>query len=188
MSEPEKHYEIAELGSNRLLRENRVKIELPAGVEIVPLDHFQILLQFSTPATIAEVSDLVVDGAPEQVALLVSEFEKRGLLRRVSDSGSAALCESILNRLDERYRSEEALAAIGHHLSEGRCVVLDGGFEREFAERIYEALAEHTSWETCEENSPGFSFRNHKMSDLEPLPRTLRECSEILAAQRQQSR
>jgi hypothetical protein len=146
------------------------------------MDHFQFLLQFAIPLTLAEVAELIVGLPTEQVSALITESERRGLLQRMDGGGSAGPGESILAHLDPRYRSQEALSAIGHHLATGRCVVLENAFEVAFAERVHDALSSYKDWQIYFENSPRFSYRHHKIPDCAVLPEALHTCAAIFGS------
>ena len=134
------------------------------------MDRFQLLLQFAFATSLAEVQTFLVDAPADVFVPIIEDFEQRGLLERVGEpfdqSGS-----SIVDHLAPAYRSDAALASIGHHLSNDRCVVLENAFESDLAERVHAALVEYTAWRVDQDYSnPNFSFHHHRTPDHSPLP------------------
>jgi Rps23 Pro-64 3,4-dihydroxylase Tpa1-like proline 4-hydroxylase len=147
------------------------------------MDRFQFLLQFSTPMTVKDALELVVGtfDTPQLIALL-EDFEQRGLLVRVGAPSDAAPC--ILDYLDEEYRSDAALAAIGHHLSTGRCLVLNNAFQADFAERMYASLDETSSWLVNEDFSiESFSYHHHNIFEQHLFTHEMRLCADMLGSE-----
>jgi hypothetical protein len=182
MSLDRRRYELGSFGAIRLLGDGRVAIELSGDTEVVPIEQLQFLLHFAEPSTLAEAAAFVDGASMKEVRALVDSFERRGLL--VVRATDASPGESMLDHLARPYRSEEALATIRHHLSAGRCVVLENAFEKALAESVHASLAAYDDWrpDIADHPTPTFSFHTHRMRSTTPYPEPIaarRRCSAV---------
>jgi Rps23 Pro-64 3,4-dihydroxylase Tpa1-like proline 4-hydroxylase len=180
---PAPTYKVADLGAIHILRDGQVTLELPSGPQTLPMDRFQFLLQFATASSLADVADLVEGAQAERLGPIVDDLERRRLLRRIDGAGIDGDGASIATRLAPRYRTPEALQAIGHHLQAGRCVVLEDAFEADFAEHVYGALRSYDAWRVDQDYATSsFSYHHHKLLDSAVLPEALQTCAKLFGS------
>jgi hypothetical protein len=155
------------------------------------LDRLQLLLQFGESTSIGEAQELV-DGSVtvDELTAMILDFAGRGLLDEVAletansrEMRETRKSESIVDYLNEPYRSANGLAAISAHLRNGRCVVLSNAFRLEFAEKMYTALDEHERWDPYEEIvKPELGFHHHNIYATHLFPEALRECEFLFSS------
>jgi Rps23 Pro-64 3,4-dihydroxylase Tpa1-like proline 4-hydroxylase len=167
------------LESLRVLPNSSLEIVVDDAKVVLPPDRFQLLLNFAAPSTISAVRELVMDADDALLEAIIGELAQHGLLERV-DSAARPPPGSLVDYLSDAVASDEALAAIGHHLARGDCVLLRDAFKTEFAEGMYAALDQYADWHLDQDlSNPVFSHRYHRIPQRALYPSEVQRCVDI---------